>query len=92
MELAEYSRFFLSLAFVVALMWGLAWLAKRSGLDKRMRGATGSAGRLSVSEVHYIDPKRKLLLVRADGREYLLLVGGEQVTVIDKLGEGTHAA
>lgn len=86
MEYVELSRFFVALAFVVALIWGCGWLAKRAGLDKRMRGMTGAQGRLSVGDVLYLDPKRKLLLVKADGAEYLLLVAGETVTVVDKLG------
>ena len=48
------------------------------------------AGRLAVTDVLYVDPKRKMLLVRADSREYVLLVSGETVTVIDRLG-GTDA-
>jgi flagellar biogenesis protein FliO len=90
MDSPDYIRFFLSLAFVVALIWLCAWLAKRSGLDKKLRGVTGAkTGRISVSEVHYLDPKRKLLLVRADASEYFILVAGDSVTVIDKL-EGNH--
>jgi len=81
----EYSRFFLGLAFVIALMYGLAYVVKKLGLDKKLRGATGVGGRLAVSDVLYLDPKRKLMLVRADAREYVILVSGEQVTVIDKL-------
>lgn len=86
MEMADYSRFFVGLAFVIGLMYALAYVVKKLGLDKKLRGATGAGGRLQVADVLYIDPKRKLLLVKADAREYVLLVSGEQVTVIDKLG------
>lgn len=85
MEMVDYSRFFLSLAFVIALIWGVAYLLKHFGLDKKLRGATGQAGRLQVVDVLYMDPRRKLILVRADAQEYLLLVAGDSVTVIDKL-------
>lgn len=86
MEYTDFSRFSLALALVIGLIWGCAWLAKRMGLDKRMRGITGAQGRLAVSDVMYLDPKRKLLLVKADSTEYLLLVAGDTVTVVDKLG------
>lgn len=85
MDATSYPRFFLGLAVVIGLIYGLAYVVKRLGLDKKLRGATGAQGRLAVADVLYLDPKRKLLLVRADAREYLLLVSGEGVTVVDKL-------
>ena len=41
-------------------------------------GATKLAGRrrLAVQEVLPLDPKRRLVLVRCDGRDLLLLMGG----------------
>jgi flagellar protein FliO/FliZ len=85
MEYFEIARFFGGLAIVISLIYGCAWLAKRFGLDKKLRGATGAHGRLAVADVMYIDPKRKLMLVRADASEYLLLISGESVTVVDKM-------
>lgn len=85
MESPDYLRFVLALAFVLGSMWLLVWLLKRFGFDKKLRGVTGQGGRLAVSEVLYLDPKRKLLIARADAQEYLLLVHGDAVTLIDKL-------
>lgn len=85
METVDFTRICLSLAFVVGLIWFASWGLKKSGLDKRLRGVTGSHGRLQVSDVLYIDAKRKLVLVRADAREYLLLLSGDATTVIDQL-------
>lgn len=94
MELAEYSRFFFALAFVIGLIWGLAYLAKRFGFDKKLRGVTGQHGRLAVVDVLYLDPRRKLTLVRADNYEYLLLIAGERAELIDKreIHHDTNAA
>ena len=40
-------------------------------------GKPGAAGRrLAVQEVLALDPKRRLVLVRCDGRDLLLLTGG----------------
>ena len=85
MEAIDFTRVCLSLAFVIALIWFASWGLKKSGLDKRLRGVTGSGARLQVSDVLYIDPKRKLVLVRFDAREYLLLLSGDVTTVIDQL-------
>lgn len=90
MELADYSRFFVALAFVVGLIWFVAYAMKRSGLDKRLRGISGQQGRLAVVDVLYLDPKRKLTLVRADAREYLLLIAGEHAQVIDSMEAKKH--
>lgn len=85
MELAEYGRFFLSLAFIIGLIFVCAWVAKKLGLDKKLRGVTAATGRLQVADTLYLDPKRKLVLVRADAREYVILLHGDRATVVDKL-------
>ncbi|MFZ4541352.1 MAG: FliO/MopB family protein [Rickettsiales bacterium] len=90
MELADYSRFMFALAFVVGLIWLTAYMLKRTGLDKRLRGVTGQNGRLAVVDVLYLDPRRKLTLVRADAREYLLLIAGDTAQVIDTLEAKNH--
>ncbi len=84
MEFADYTRFVFALAFVVGLIWAVAWVARRFGLDKKIRGVTGAQGRLAVVDVLYLDPKRKLTLVRADAKEYLLLLSGDTAQVVDR--------
>lgn len=84
MELAEYSRFFFALAFVIGLIWLTGYVVRRMGIDKRLRGITGNHGRLAVVDVLHLDPKRKLTLVRADRREYLILIAGDQAQLIDQ--------
>ena len=87
MDMGYYFQVVLSLGFVLLLIWVLAWGLKRFGLDKRLRGATGQGGRMQVLDALYLDPKRKLVLVRADTKEYLLLLAGDSATVVDKLSE-----
>jgi flagellar protein FliO/FliZ len=91
MENIDFSRFFLSLAFVIFLIWLTAHLLKRSGIDRKLRGATGNASRLQVVDVLYLDPRRKLLLARADAREYLILLAGDSATLIDRLTDAPKA-
>ncbi|HIP79987.1 MAG TPA: hypothetical protein EYH07_16190 [Kiloniellaceae bacterium] len=76
MDLAEYVRFFLALGFVLVLIAGLAALVRRSGLGERL-AVTKSNGprRLDLVEVRPIDAKRKLVLIRRDDREHLVLLG-----------------
>jgi hypothetical protein len=50
-------------------------------LNRRVRGRKGA--RLGVSEYHEIDKSRRLILVRRDDTEHLILVGGSQDVVIE---------
>jgi flagellar biogenesis protein FliO len=84
MEFSDYTRFVLAFGFVIGLIWAVSYVAKRMGWDKKIRGVTGAQGRLAVVDVMYLDPKRKLTLIRADNREYLLLLSGDNAQVVDK--------
>ena len=54
-----------------------------------VRGRRGS--RLGVSEYHEIDKTRRLVIVRRDGVEHLLMIGGERDLVIET-GIASYAA
>jgi flagellar protein FliO/FliZ len=84
MELNTYFRFLLALVFVIALIGILAWLARRAGLGTRVARKPGSRKRLSISEVSAVDGKRRLLLVRRDDVEHLVLLGPGQDVVIEQ--------
>lgn len=62
---------------------GLILLAQRAarwgGLAPRLARA---GGRLVLVEAVALDPRRRLTLVRCDGREVLLLTGGAQDLVV----------
>lgn len=77
MDLGEYFRFFLALGFVLLLIAGLAALVRRSGFGSRLAlsPAAGSERRLALVEVRPLDAKRKLVLLRRDDREHLVLLG-----------------
>lgn len=84
METETYMRFVLTLLFVLALIGVLAWLARRAGLGNRVARTTGSRRRrLSVSEVSVIDGKRRLVLVRRDEVEHLILLGPQKDFLVE---------
>jgi len=69
----EWVRALFALIATLALI-GLAFLAaRRFGMVGGVR--QGQERRLKVVETLMIDPRRKLVLVRCDDREHLLLVG-----------------
>jgi flagellar protein FliO/FliZ len=66
---------------VVALILLAGRLARRAGL------APQGSGRLRVEETVALDARRRLVLVRCDGRALLLLTGGAQDQVVGWLPE-----
>lgn len=82
MDLASYGQFILALAVVLALIGLLALGARRLGFGPRM-AARGGQRRLAIVEVLPLDAKRRLVLVRRDGAEHLLLLGAMQDTVVE---------
>ena len=83
MDLSVYLNFVLALAFVLGLIGAAAWLARRFGLAGRLAHRAGPARRLAVVEVMPLDTRRKLVLLRRDGTEYLVLLGTGQDLLLE---------
>ena len=67
-------------AFITLAVLLIFFLVYRA-LNTRVRGRRGA--RLGISEYHEIDKDRRLVLVRRDGVEHLLLIGGAQDIVVE---------
>lgn len=75
-------KFAAAFVFVICLMLASAWLIRRSGLVGPVVRA-GSKKRLKVVEYLPVDSRRRLVLVRHDDREHLLLLGPEHALVVE---------
>lgn len=84
MDLDQYIRFSVALLFVIALIVAVAWLMRRMGLGGVTTGIARHR-RLNVVEVLPLDAKRRLLLVRCDNREHLVLLGSGGDLLIDSM-------
>ena len=82
MDLGTYLQFMLALVFVLGLIVGAAALARRFGFGAVPTGLRRKR-RLALVETMAIDGKRRLILVRRDDREHLLLVGGGSDIIIE---------
>jgi flagellar protein FliO/FliZ len=82
-DLALVFRALLALAFVLALIAGATWLARRYLGSTVFTGMKGRR-RLSIVESLPIDGKSRLVLVRRDNSEHLLVVGPSGATVVEK--------
>ena len=82
MDTALLLKFTAAFAFVISLMLLLSWFMKRLGLAD---GALPGAGkrRLKIVEFLPIDHRRRLVLVRCDDKEHLLLMGSGSETVVE---------
>lgn len=81
MGIEDYIKFLAALIFVLSLMGGLAFVLKKLGLSQSSLGG-GKSKRLKISEVLPIDARRKLVLVRQDDKEHLVLLNSSGDTVI----------
>ena len=74
MNPTDYLQFVLALLFVLGLIGLAAMLARRFGLAPTVRPDRGPR-RLAVVESIALDGKRRLLLLRRDGVEHLVILG-----------------
>ena len=72
----SYLKFFFALLFVIGLIGGFALIAKKFGMGNRGPMRRGKGSRLSVIESMQVDAKRRIVLIRCDDKDYMLLLGG----------------
>lgn len=86
MTMVDYLRFLAALIFVLGLIGLLYWLVRRYAAHSLGSfGMSGSGGgRLQVVESRPIDPRHRLVLVRRDSVEHLLLLGTEGDLVVER--------
>ncbi|HYM33318.1 MAG TPA: flagellar biosynthetic protein FliO [Candidatus Cybelea sp.] len=82
MDLEQYLRFVGAFILVLALIGLVAWVGRRFGLMPRA-GNAQSGRRLQVVEVAPVDARRRLVLIRRDDVEHLLLLGQGADVVIE---------
>jgi len=82
MEPTEYLRFAAAFIFVLALIGAAAFALRAFGFLAQSQRRQGER-RLSVVEMLSLDPRRRLVLVRRDDKEYLILLSSTGETVIE---------
>ena len=75
-----------ALAFVIALLAIAHRLATRFKLAQRIIGKPDDIKALVVEHSLALDARRRLLLIRCEGRQLLLLTGGPQDVLVGWLG------
>lgn len=75
MDTVDFPRFILAFLLVLGLIGLLALFLKRYGNKAGALLGAKEGSRLQVVETRWLDSKRKLVLVKRDGAEHLLLLG-----------------
>lgn len=68
---------------VLALVAAIFWLLRRFGSPSGAQNRSGRQPRLAVIEESTVDSRRKLVLIRRDNIEHLLLIGGPTDVVVE---------
>lgn len=82
LDMGMVLKSFFAFCFVMSLMFLLSWALKRYGFPGRSI-LPGGKRRLQVIEQIQIDQRRKLILIRRDDREYLIVAGPGGETVVE---------
>ncbi len=92
MDFDGYLRFLLALVFVIALIAMFAAFARRMGFGYRRTDKGSRIRRLSIVEIMPVDAKRRLVLIRRDATEHLILLGtGSDLLVEDGIAVNDFA-
>lgn len=83
MALENYLQAVLALVFVLALIGALAAVARRFGFGSTVPSLGGRGRRLAVVEVTNLDARRRLVLVRRDAIEHLLVLGASSELLVE---------
>ena len=82
-EMPLAARFFIAFLVVLALIGLTAWLIRRFGANRLGGAARGRQPRLAVIDAATVDGRRRLVLIRRDNIEHLLMIGGPTDLVVE---------
>jgi hypothetical protein len=76
-------KFFIAFAIVLALIGLTAWLVRRFSANRLGSSARGRQPRLAVIDAASVDGRRRLVLIRRDNVEHLMMIGGPNDLVVE---------
>jgi hypothetical protein len=83
-ELPTAVKFVIAFMVVLALIGGIAWAVRRFGGERFGNSTTrGRQPRLAVVDAASVDGRRRLVIVRRDNVEHLLMIGGPTDVVVE---------
>lgn len=76
-------KFIVAFAIVLGLIALAAWLVRRFGANRLGSSARGRQPRLAVIDAASVDGRRRLVLIRRDNVEHLVMIGGPTDVLIE---------
>src|ERR1700721_256638 len=76
-------RFLLAFIGVLAVIGVAAWVVRRLGSARTGHSVRGRLPRLGVIDYAAVDSRRRLVLVRRDNVEHLVMIGGPTDIVVE---------
>jgi len=76
-------NFVIAFVVVLLLIGAATWLVKRFGATRLDPGARSRQPRLAVVDAAAVDGRRKLVIIRRDNIEHLLMIGGPTDVVVE---------
>jgi flagellar protein FliO/FliZ len=76
-------KFFVAFAIVLALIGLTAWLVRRFSANRLGGSTRGRQPRLAVIDAATVDGRRRLVLIRRDNVEHLMMIGGPNDLVVE---------
>lgn len=89
MDLLDYARAVFALIATLGLVLGVAYGARRLGM---LQANPQARRRLKLTESLMLDPRRRLVIVRCDGREHLLLLSPAGDVVVSEMAAKEESA
>ncbi len=83
MEAVSFLYAIASLLFVLSLIWLISYALKRFVYDKGFAVPGIKPKRLSVEEIKMLDAKRRLVIIKKDNTEHLILLGANSDLLIE---------
>lgn len=83
LNLTDYYFTIAALIFVIALIGIAGTIARRLGFGIAAKAQKGAKRRLALIETKSLDAKRRLVLLKCDDKEYLMLLGAESDLLIE---------
>jgi flagellar protein FliO/FliZ len=90
MDTIDFPRFIFAFVFIIGLIGVMGVLLKRYAGPQKIFGANDPNARLKIIEVRYLDPKRRLMLIKRDDTEHLLLLSDGRELVIESGAGGAR--
>ncbi len=82
MDLLDWARALFALIATLALIGAAAYAARRLGM---LRPNAQGVRRMRITETLMLDPRRRMVIVRCDDREHLILCGPAGDVVVSEM-------